>query len=184
MTRRRRCRRISILDVMILVAGSAVGLALARTLGGDPATITILLSRPGSFFLLAQTFAYLPIRLRRPRPTLRRLIGQPGLAACLAVAIVAAIDAASWGIFWSKLNPEDARAMVARYWRLSHEHPGPAVAATWLGLVLSRRWRPEPGWIDRVGRLIGALWLLTLLLDWDYARWAILLFRRLTRAEP
>ena len=181
--RRRRCRRISILDVMILVAASAIGLTLARTLVGDARSILNLLVWPASFFLLGPTLAFLAIRLRGPRPTIRRLTCQPGMAACCAVAIVTAIDAISWGVFWLKLKPEDAQFMLARFWRLSRENPGPAVAATWLGLVLSRRWRPEPGWIDRIGRLIGVLWLLTILLDWEYNRWIILLIRGLTRED-
>ena len=100
------------------------------------------------------------------------------------MTIVASIDAISWGIFWAKLKPEDATEMLARYWRLTKEHPAPAVAAAWLGLALSRRWRPEPGWIDRVGRLIGVLWLLTLYFDWEYVRWVTILINRLTRVKP
>jgi hypothetical protein len=182
--RRRRCRRLTILDVMILVAGSALGFALARTLVSDSTSLRILLSRPAPFFLLGLTLAYLPIRLKQPRPPLRRLIVQPGMAACLAVSIVVVIDAISWGIFWARLKSGDATNMVARFWRLSHEHPGPAVLAVWLGLILSRRWRPEPGWIDRFGRLIGVLWLLTLLSDWEYVRGIQILIDRLMRANP
>jgi hypothetical protein len=44
---------------------------------------------------------------------------------------------------------------------------------------LSRRWRPEPGWIDRLGRVIGALWLLSLLCDWRFGRWTLNLTYRL-----
>jgi hypothetical protein len=183
--RRRRCRRISILDVMILVAASAVGLALARTIVSDATSVMLLLERPFAFFLLALTLAYIPIRLRGPRPSLHRLVCQPGMAACCAVAIVVAIDATSWGIFWAKLKPEDATNMVARFWRLTKEHPGPAVAATWLGLILSRRWRPEPGWIDRVGRLIGVLWIAIMLgTDWEYVRWPTILIHRLMSSNP
>jgi hypothetical protein len=36
---------------------------------------------------------------------------------------------------------------------------GPAVAAVWLFLALSGRWRPERSWIDRLGRLLGATWI-------------------------
>ena len=35
----------------------------------------------------------------------------------------------------------------------------PAVAGAWLVLVVSGRWRPERGWIDRFGRVLGVLWL-------------------------
>jgi len=35
-----------------------------------------------------------------------------------------------------------------------------AVAATWLTLATVGRWNPERAWDDRLGRLIGALWLI------------------------
>jgi hypothetical protein len=37
---------------------------------------------------------------------------------------------------------------------------GPAVTAVWLVLALSGRWRPERSWIDGLGRLLGAIWIL------------------------
>jgi hypothetical protein len=36
---------------------------------------------------------------------------------------------------------------------------GPAVAAVWLVLALSGRWRPERSWIDRLGRFLGVTWI-------------------------
>jgi hypothetical protein len=36
---------------------------------------------------------------------------------------------------------------------------GPAVAAVWLVLAMSGRWRPEKSWIDRLARLLGATWI-------------------------
>jgi hypothetical protein len=36
---------------------------------------------------------------------------------------------------------------------------GFTVAAIWLLLVLSGRWRPERSWIDRLGRLLGLVWM-------------------------
>jgi hypothetical protein len=34
-----------------------------------------------------------------------------------------------------------------------------AIAAAWLILALSGRWRPERTWIDRLGCLIGLAWI-------------------------
>ena len=42
----------------------------------------------------------------------------------------------------------------------SFQRNGYAVAAAWLTLMIGRRWRPEPSWVDRSGRLIGSFWLL------------------------
>jgi hypothetical protein len=40
-----------------------------------------------------------------------------------------------------------------------HIDVGFAVLGGWAVLVLSGRWRPEPSWIDRAGRIIGATWI-------------------------
>ena len=37
---------------------------------------------------------------------------------------------------------------------------GYAVAAVWLVLVVSGRWRPEKSWIDRLGRALGVIWVM------------------------
>jgi hypothetical protein len=29
----------------------------------------------------------------------------------------------------------------------------------WVCLIATRRWNPEPTWIDRFGRILGALWM-------------------------
>ena len=52
---------------------------------------------------------------------------------------------------------------------------GDAVAGAWLALVFGRRWRPEAGWIDRGGRLLGAYWILCVIL-WCLFRIDDLLF--------
>ena len=167
---------------MILVAATGVGLVLAKTIIGDAISMPrspMWVARPITYFLLAWTLAFIPLRLRRPRPTLSRLMLQPGMAACCAVAVVTLMDGISWGIYGLKIDPKYATSMVSRYWRGVSDHLGPAVVATWLGLFLSRRWRPEPGWIDRLGRVIGWLWLLTLLADWRFGRWVFNLTYRM-----
>jgi hypothetical protein len=35
-----------------------------------------------------------------------------------------------------------------------------AVAAIWVALALSGRWRAEKSWIDRTGRLLGWYWIM------------------------
>jgi hypothetical protein len=37
---------------------------------------------------------------------------------------------------------------------------GIAIAAVWFWLILGKRWRPQPTWIDRLGRGLGAYWLM------------------------
>lgn len=36
---------------------------------------------------------------------------------------------------------------------------GAAILSSWATLALSRRWRPQPTWLDRVGRVVGVAWL-------------------------
>jgi hypothetical protein len=36
---------------------------------------------------------------------------------------------------------------------------GYGVAGTWIGLASKHRWRPEPGPIDGLGRVVGAGWI-------------------------
>jgi hypothetical protein len=95
-------RKFSILDAMILVAASALGLALIRFLYatgrylsmGRPwyafvAQYTVEATVP---FLITWTLAFLVLRLRQPRPRLRRLLRQPGMVACGAAVVAIAFE--------------------------------------------------------------------------------------------
>jgi hypothetical protein len=50
---------------------------------------------------------------------------------------------------------------------------GLAVASVWLILILSGRWRSHPDWIDRLGRGLGALWMLWALVE-EIEPWSFL----------
>jgi len=39
------------------------------------------------------------------------------------------------------------------------KYVGLAVAATWIVLFFSGRWRRSADWIDRMGRVVGVLWI-------------------------
>jgi hypothetical protein len=88
----------------------------------------------------------LAVRAFGPRPPLRALLRQPGMVAGLAMA---------FGLFWGtggliSLFPDRFDSMNA-----APSAIGGTVAAAWGALALSRRWEPEPGWVDRVGRVLG-----------------------------
>jgi hypothetical protein len=99
-------------------------------------------------FLFSMTPAFFILRLRRPRPSLRVLLRQPGTVAALAMV---------FGLFWGTgallaLFPERVDAMTSAPAAI-----GGAVAVGWGILALSRWWEPERGWVDRVGRILGCI---------------------------
>ena len=100
--------------------------------------------------LLILTPAVLWLRLRQPRPPLWDLVRQPGLVACGAAALGYWIYVDLSYLLGPTLP--DLRATV-----------GGLVAVAWLGQLMSRRWRPEACWVDRLGRVVGFCWLATTL---------------------
>jgi hypothetical protein len=97
-------------------------------------------------FLLVMTPAFFLLRLRQPRPPLRALFRQPGAVAGLAIV---------FGLFWGTgsllwLFPDKVDSMTAAATAV-----GGAVAAGWIALALSRSWKPQTGWVDGIGRVLG-----------------------------
>jgi hypothetical protein len=136
--------------------------------------------------LAAGTAAVLVMRMRIPRPPCFRLARQPGTVACVvALAVIPVI--ACWvavttvtgrvvrfsehltiagihgngGTVGYPIYPFSGRFLVAYGDRI-----GFAVAGAWLSLGLAGCWRPEPTWIDRLGRAAGCLWLIATLVLW------------------
>ena len=104
-----KSRQFTLLDAMILFVAAAVGMALARgplnyLLHPPPPTISTVAVAPHSPYayireqfgtavkvattvyplVLAFTFAALVLRLRHPRPRLRKILRQPGAVGCSA----------------------------------------------------------------------------------------------------
>ena len=170
---RPRSRPFALGDAMILIVALALGLALAgpgiviiadairtvphkhfRTLAG-----AVPLGRFLNIVVLNFLFFLLPafliLRLKRPRPPLRSLIRQPGFAACAApvafflVSLPLALLAPS-GLAGQVIEIAGQVLLAA------------AVPLAWVSLIATRRWDPEPSWIDRLGRILGALWMFSL----------------------
>jgi hypothetical protein len=174
-------RKFTILDGMILVAAIACGLAMSRAMGvwygngalyeqnwfgritDDPVKVGAAIP-----FVLTLTAGVLLIRLRRPRPRWRRLARQPGMAACAAAVVPIAIMLLQiCRLEWCS-DHVGYGDMYARWvsWKVllwdCGFHAGLWVLAAWLALALSGRRRSEPSEIDRLGRLVGAGWLMIL----------------------
>ena len=175
------CRPLRLSDVMILIAGLAIVLAigghlvswcalhfarLCRTavenradLWENPPRLWRMIQDPvrqtasyGFQSIGALVFGMTPVffilRLKRPRPAWRPLLVQPGTVAVLAIV---------FGFFWLTgfmhiLLPDRIDSFTAPWIVV-----GGTVAAAWVVLALIRRWRAEPGWLDRMGRMLGAM---------------------------
>ncbi len=177
-------RRVTLLDLMILVGATALGCAADGWLlgldgGGGvdllPALLRMARDREFSgllfaFWLLmlpvamAWTVAVIPLGLAGPRPRSRRAARPPGLvagwAALLAFGVIGLV------ILSAALVMGRSQAAILLFQgellNLTFFAPlivGLTIAAAWLGLVLARRWRPEPTWVDRLGRVAGVAWI-------------------------
>jgi hypothetical protein len=182
-------RRITLFDVMSLIAATAIGLSLAqlgwpRQAANPTLTLFTLSSKPSGYpsktwmlpvaervapllpCLAAWTGAFLATRLHAPRSRRRRLFLQPGFVGAVAVLSVLAVESAlliwsAWfdGRFgWS--SPTRVAEFAVNGTVLLAHHAGWAVAVSWLTLALIGRWRPEPSWVDRWGRVLGCAWIL------------------------
>lgn len=184
----RGARRLTIADLMALVAASGAGMfALQFAVGHRPGGVAVLLdlsTPPGGWSVSRAVYrasdlsglalsvvggwtVVLPLlRLRPPRPRRRRLSLQPGLTACLAAMVGMALGAALMAV----LHALEAAAWGGtrspfdnwlRYYltRQLMALAGLSVASAWAVQALAGRWRPVPDAIDRLGRLTGAAWI-------------------------
>jgi hypothetical protein len=112
-------RKFNLFDAMVLVAANAAALALLRMFlvegrffQGAPFQgrfeSWVLSGIEAAYpFLMTSTFALVILRLRQPRPRIRRLFRQPGMAACSAAAmmlVVQLLGIVPFEIVWSVRN--------------------------------------------------------------------------------
>jgi hypothetical protein len=168
-------RRFTILDAMAFVAATAVGLALALWLRpkggflptpGEPLDYWVWFGPP-SGLAVAWGFALFLIRLRAPRPRWRRLARQPGFVAS-AMTIgpipIGILLASAFDFIPRYPFPRPTTYVQEWYWRIAIEIIPTAIGGAWLALALSGRWKPEPTWVDRIGRGLGLFWVAS----WPY----------------
>ncbi len=162
---RPRARPLGLADAMIFIVALGLGLAVARIqIVGDVRSAArwqfltlagaVSLGRGLNIILLNFLFFLLPafllVRLRRPRPALRSLVSQPGFVAC-AVPVVIALATLPFALFPTSGLTEEVIEIVVQVLMVA------AAPLAWVFLIVTRRWNPEPGWIDRLGRILGAL---------------------------
>jgi hypothetical protein len=113
-------------------------------------SVAMVLTMP---ILAAWTIALVPLGLVPPRPRVDRLACQPGWVAS-SVFFVALIfnSAMIVGLVLAGILDVD-------FWLLIPSLIALTILASWLNLILRGRWRPEPTWLDRSGRVLALLWL-------------------------
>lgn len=177
-------RNLGVADGLIMVAATAAGLATSRMMAPDvtPVAVWGVLSTPppdgwsigviaGMFAelgtilvmpcLVAWSLACLLMRMRGPRPARRRLVRQPGAMACLVAMVVVGLSATGGLAIWVMTEPNNPHRVQRLFGAVifGSLQAGAAVLWCWVTMALCGRRAPEPTWLDRLGRLIGAAWV-------------------------
>lgn len=173
-------RKFTLVDAMVLIAAIAIALVLIRPFWKEVYFTPMRSPREAILFGLSVEVILEPLaltlslavgllRLRKPRPRLRRVFRQPGMAACMAAFSVAIITVLIYNIFYmmifSSLRIAQSGHLFSffpdgEFWFVMFSFTGWAVAAVWTTLWLAGNCRAEPGWIDRTGRALGIYWVL------------------------
>jgi hypothetical protein len=187
-------RKLTLMDLLILVAASAPGLAVFQLVGSsfDSQYLAQLnklfvvpergwsaleiVFRPGALVALAipllgpWTLALFVFRFRKPRPSLRRALRQPGVLACLAALVavfwgavglaVAMTAVKRFGPYYSRPTPPPPQVWMRIFW-VDEVFPlvGLAVVTAWLTLAASGRFHRTTDWVDGFGRFLGVSWI-------------------------
>ncbi|WP_165228100.1 hypothetical protein [Aquisphaera insulae] len=183
-----RTRPFRLTDAMILVAAVAAGLWANRIdwRGSFPwSSSSNSYSRVDYILRLllphvaAMTVAVVAIAMGRPGPSRRRVARRPGTVACTVASAVFLLISA-----WAATTTATGRVVdlmqhvsflpnggghgrggsasgadVGMWLVVYGDRVGFTVAGAWLLLRLAGLWRAEATWIDRLGRIMGWLWI-------------------------
>jgi hypothetical protein len=189
-----RPRRFNLVDAAILVMATALGFWVIRdSLAGlltppmvmeggrwvkrwwDP---VVQLNRAVTVevVLLSWSVAWTLLQLRHPRPRLRRLTRQPGFVACASSVFVALVCGPMMAAILASSHrsaniPGEDWLLFETWSALVSAQVGVAVAAGWALLALGRQCRPRSGWLDRVGQVFGAIWVVMVPLNLILPLW-------------
>ncbi|HEV3164325.1 MAG TPA: hypothetical protein VGZ22_09870 [Isosphaeraceae bacterium] len=172
-----RTRRLRLVEAMILIAATAVGLSLSRghRVGYSYPPETVFESIvPGWAFvevgrwfvgllpcLAAWSSAVLILETRRKRRRFRQLFQQPGALACSVVTVLIAAGSALALLGLTVAEPWTRGLLdwvtVPSLVSLMTYLAAVPVALAWMILLMRRQWRPEPGGVDGIGQVLGLL---------------------------
>jgi hypothetical protein len=121
---------------------------LLKSMANYWSTVLWYAVQTSELLILIMTPVFLFMRVRQPRPPISDLLRQPGTVAGLGVTF-GFIWVTGWlhRLFFGRINDGTVTAVAV----------GGTVALAWTCLALSRRWNAEPGWMDRMGRLLGTM---------------------------
>jgi len=123
--------------------------------------------------LCVSSATILVLNLRYPRPPLEDLACRPGFMASATVMLILvphALVSVKTLVIMQLAYPRggvtylDPRQLLLNLLMTMPFFTGATVLASWLTLLLNRRWIPRPTWLDRAGRAVGWAWLIVALL--------------------
>lgn len=186
-------RRLFISDAIALLCATGVGFSIIRALwdsflgayGYRPVsgwTTQAILGRiPFALLVLMPllttwTLTVLLLGLRQPRPLLRHLPLQSGFSSCAAALLVVTMVhlrfAARYAIeFTYQGYVIDPAASSCEAFFFIEFAPSTfavvcAIVAVWITLAITRLGHAESTWIDRLGRVLGVLWICSAGCQW------------------
>jgi hypothetical protein len=170
-------RRLNLADLTVLVLAMAVGLLATRhdleglfsrpqdLEGGQVVyrwTLPVALSKAVTVevWLMAWTAGWLILQLRPPRLRLRHLSHQPGFLACFSAVVISLVSGPlTWAIIRSHTSGTNAWLDHIVWGESVSSQIGASVLAGWALLLASGRCRSRAGWLDRVGQVLGVIWV-------------------------
>ena len=166
-------RKFNIADWMLLVVATAVGIASYRALPGT-GMLRYFVSRAWGQDLGSRlaagvlmiwpwaaglTIAVFWMRLRKPRPTRRRMFRQPGMIACTSALLALCFCGMTVPACRAMMADWEYFRLIAYLFCLCPAFGGIAVASSWTIALLSGAWSRDSGWIDRLGTSLGIVWI-------------------------
>jgi hypothetical protein len=109
----------------------------------------------------------------------RRLAGRPGMAMAVAVVLAMVVTAIRLpDLLILRTSPPQLhwRGWWLEFWFTVPRLAGFAVAVSWATLALGGRWRAGGGWLDRLGVLLGTIWIAMAMIDLGATWYQALLF--------
>ena len=168
-------RRFTLLDAIVLVFVSALMLSADRVVrrlwtyedqlpGLVPPTML-----GWHLALMVPSVVLFPYQLTRRADRQRFRDGAPGLMVHLVVTMIVIVQLAQWvSTTLAVFSVSGSAGLDSIRWPVevidflpgeARNFTGLTVATSWLTLATIGRWAPERAWDDRLGRIIGVLWI-------------------------